>query len=464
MARVTVNITKKLRRIYEVRDGTSIGRDPSCEIQLLDNSVSRVHARFEVSGARVKIVDLASANGVKVHGQRVDEWLLSDGDEIRIGKIAMHFEAAADAIPAQNVARIDRGSDPRKLVAKLSGTNAVRLISPTEEKCLEILNQTGEAYVRSRKGFSSYDVELLVAAMREAVGNAERHGNKSDPSKNVTLTFRDSSKEIRIIAQDEGPGFDFAKALRESRRGSAVEAARRNADEGKAGGLGIRLLLSAADHVNYLHNGSCVEIVKSKHTGQSAADTHEVTVQPKSDELIIDEVKKTAAAPRDAASAKSPATACTLDIEGDVVERVRKALPPPVAPRAKDKKPPEPEIVVPGSKRLDTWDSDLAVTPPPVAEYRSAAGLEPDSGENEIIEGEEVPTKIDIPERVQDAQEGDSIEDDIIIEEMEDIEIPDKAKKLHSTTWYVKRMEKRRESRRFGAQKDERQDGEDEPD
>jgi serine/threonine-protein kinase RsbW len=63
--------------------------------------------------------------------------------------------------------------------------------------------------------FSEYNVkedyygELLIA-MTEAVNNAIVHGNKLDPSKQVTVTFEvPDEKNMRFTVADEGAGFDY---------------------------------------------------------------------------------------------------------------------------------------------------------------------------------------------------------------------------------------------------------------
>lgn len=48
----------------------------------------------------------------------------------------------------------------------------------------------------------------LAIAVTEAVGNAIVHGNKKDPEKKVTVTFRLEDDRIEVTVQDEGEGFD----------------------------------------------------------------------------------------------------------------------------------------------------------------------------------------------------------------------------------------------------------------
>jgi len=48
----------------------------------------------------------------------------------------------------------------------------------------------------------------IGTAVREAVANAIKHGNKSDASKQVSVDFRIQGDEIVIEVKDEGVGFD----------------------------------------------------------------------------------------------------------------------------------------------------------------------------------------------------------------------------------------------------------------
>ena len=76
--------------------GFTIGRSSENGISLADTAVSRRHARIEWQGSTLAIVDLDSANGTFVNGQRVTRQLLHDGDLVRIGssRIEVHTEEA----------------------------------------------------------------------------------------------------------------------------------------------------------------------------------------------------------------------------------------------------------------------------------------------------------------------------------------------------------------------------------
>jgi DNA-binding winged helix-turn-helix (wHTH) protein len=69
---------------------TILGRDRGVTVWVDDESVSRRHARLLVSGNGATIEDLRSKNGTFVQGKKIEAAVgLHDGDEIRLGSVAM---------------------------------------------------------------------------------------------------------------------------------------------------------------------------------------------------------------------------------------------------------------------------------------------------------------------------------------------------------------------------------------
>jgi DNA-binding winged helix-turn-helix (wHTH) protein len=67
-----------------------VGRDPSGDVVLDSQTVSRRHARIRVSGTEVTVEDLGSRNGSFVSGQRIQGVVrLSDGDIVRFGRVTV---------------------------------------------------------------------------------------------------------------------------------------------------------------------------------------------------------------------------------------------------------------------------------------------------------------------------------------------------------------------------------------
>ena len=92
-------------REFPLSEGaTIIGRAHDAGIRVDSGGVSRHHARITVTGAGAQVEDLGSKNGTFVSGKLVDgAHALRDGDEIRVGPVALIFKVSTDAIPTETV-------------------------------------------------------------------------------------------------------------------------------------------------------------------------------------------------------------------------------------------------------------------------------------------------------------------------------------------------------------------------
>ncbi len=79
---------------YVLRSGAVVGRRPGSDIFLNDTFMSGEHARLTLHEGRWWVADLGSTNGTFVNGARIDRPTpLSDGDEVRFGRIRARFTA-----------------------------------------------------------------------------------------------------------------------------------------------------------------------------------------------------------------------------------------------------------------------------------------------------------------------------------------------------------------------------------
>ena len=69
------------------RDIIKIGRLASAHLRLEDPKVSRIHAVIDITGANqeVSIIDMGSAEGTRVNGDKVSRVRLKHGDEVGLG-------------------------------------------------------------------------------------------------------------------------------------------------------------------------------------------------------------------------------------------------------------------------------------------------------------------------------------------------------------------------------------------
>lgn len=69
----------------------SIGRKPTCDIQINDQGVSKEHAVILTVGNDQILEDLGSTNGTQVNGQDVKRQILQNGDVIEVGRYRVKF-------------------------------------------------------------------------------------------------------------------------------------------------------------------------------------------------------------------------------------------------------------------------------------------------------------------------------------------------------------------------------------
>jgi DNA-binding NtrC family response regulator len=69
-----------------------VGQSPACELRLTDRMVSRRHAAFELVGARLRLVDLASTNGTFAGGMAVNDVYLAGGEMVRVGETTIRID------------------------------------------------------------------------------------------------------------------------------------------------------------------------------------------------------------------------------------------------------------------------------------------------------------------------------------------------------------------------------------
>ena len=73
---------------------TLIGRNPTTDITLLDEGISREHALilYDEQDDGFVVEDLQSTNGTKVNGKRIRSAALQHGDEVQVGNTIFEFQ------------------------------------------------------------------------------------------------------------------------------------------------------------------------------------------------------------------------------------------------------------------------------------------------------------------------------------------------------------------------------------
>jgi signal transduction histidine kinase len=86
--RLIINPGAKENQEFNLKEGlNTVGRARDNDIVILDQSLSRHHAKIDVGPDRVRITDLESRNGTFLNGKKVHEGVLTHGDLIKWGDV-----------------------------------------------------------------------------------------------------------------------------------------------------------------------------------------------------------------------------------------------------------------------------------------------------------------------------------------------------------------------------------------
>lgn len=81
------------------------------------------------------------------------------------------------------------------------------LILPSTLESVEKAASEAESFAKS-VGLGDEAISAIDMAVREAVANAIKHGNKQDATKNVEITFSNLPRGLEVVVRDFGKGFD----------------------------------------------------------------------------------------------------------------------------------------------------------------------------------------------------------------------------------------------------------------
>jgi len=102
--------------------------------------------------------------------------------------------------------------------------------------------------------FSSRDVFGMRLALEEALVNAIKHGNRMDPDKTVRVEWAISSDFVRVVIEDQGPGF----------QPDDVPDPTMEENLERPCGRGIMLMRAFMSHVEYQGRGNILVLEKRR--------------------------------------------------------------------------------------------------------------------------------------------------------------------------------------------------------
>ncbi len=126
-----------------------------------------------------------------------------------------------------------------------SKTGYIDLVQSVAEKLFELLS------------FEQEQIYWMSIALREAVNNAIKHGNKEDASKKVNVDFQVYTDKIRILIRDQGSGFNIKEVPDPTNENNIM----------KSSGRGIFFIKSFMDDLEILEsneNGTLIALTKNR--------------------------------------------------------------------------------------------------------------------------------------------------------------------------------------------------------
>ncbi|MFZ5445722.1 MAG: DUF4388 domain-containing protein [Myxococcota bacterium] len=105
-----------------------IGRSSELDIVLVEDMVSRKHAKITIQGGKISIEDLGSTNGTFVNGEKVKQSRLKEGDRILVGtsilklvKAGANAPELSDAQVKQNLEQVAAVQSQRQTKTAMTG-------------------------------------------------------------------------------------------------------------------------------------------------------------------------------------------------------------------------------------------------------------------------------------------------------------------------------------------------------
>lgn len=135
-----------------------IGRSSELDMVLVEDMVSRKHAKIATNSAQIVIMDLGSTNGTFVNGEKIRKTRLKEGDRILIGTSILKVVTASGSAPAsaqaarEQLEAVGKSSDAGGKQSSMSGT-LEEVPIPDLLQLFSTSKRTGVLHIKSALGY-----------------------------------------------------------------------------------------------------------------------------------------------------------------------------------------------------------------------------------------------------------------------------------------------------------------------
>src|SRR5882672_10897847 len=159
------------RREYELGAVNTIGRHPDNTLQILDRIVSKEHAQIiRQPDGRFLFRDLGSLNGSFLHGERLNEHILIDGDEITLGSTRLTYQARSAEDSLLQKVTIAPSATEALIRQKIQAAPATREFLPEKEIFdVEVLRRDYEKLRLANELGRSIGLEVNLEVLLEKI-------------------------------------------------------------------------------------------------------------------------------------------------------------------------------------------------------------------------------------------------------------------------------------------------------
>ncbi|MBF0235549.1 MAG: anti-sigma factor antagonist [Desulfamplus sp.] len=126
---------------------------------------------------------------------------------------------------------------------------------PSSLEYIDKANKLMEKVLLKPLGQNKKHYLAVRSSLREAIDNANRHGNKEDAAKMIEISYLLDTNKITMSVRDDGLGFDSRKVIRSIKGKTAANLAEKRSFD-SLGGLGISLMLKCSDKLSYNKKGN----------------------------------------------------------------------------------------------------------------------------------------------------------------------------------------------------------------
>jgi len=200
-----------------------IGRSSELDMVLVEDMVSRKHAKIAVQGGKISIEDLGSTNGTFVNGEKVRTARLKEGDRILIGTSILKLVVAgaessqlSDAAVKHNLEAAAQAQAAKTKTSSMSG----KIEDIPLPDLLQLFHTSKKNGVLVVKGSHEGRIYLRQGRVYYAVIDG-RHELGPQKSFNRIITWEDGDFELRAAESEE-----FMVELDQSTEGLLMDALR----------------------------------------------------------------------------------------------------------------------------------------------------------------------------------------------------------------------------------------------